>query len=235
MTVRSNRYLNNIVEQDHRAIKRRCAAMLGLKSFKTAEITLAGIELAHRIRKGQFSLGDSVHGWSRSLKQQWDMALTPGRGESRPVVRRNAESTFGAPELKRRCAMPLLTEEWIHEIRSGRYARKISDGRGLYLLVGPNGSRYWRYNYRFQRKSRTLALGVYPDVSLETARARHQEARCLLADGVDPSTRRAEFMSTARLRLRSSESWPLERKRNSRQVGDGVANSSAPSIHSSTL
>jgi hypothetical protein len=56
VTVRSNRYLNNIVEQDHRAIKRRCAAMLGIKSFKTAEIALAGIELAHRIRKGQFAL-----------------------------------------------------------------------------------------------------------------------------------------------------------------------------------
>ena len=55
VTVRSNRYLNNIVEQDHRAIKRRCAAMLGIKSFKTAEIALAGIELAHRIRKGQFA------------------------------------------------------------------------------------------------------------------------------------------------------------------------------------
>jgi transposase-like protein len=53
--VRSNRYLNNIVEQDHRAIKRRCASMLGMKSFRTAAITLAGIELAHRIRKRQFS------------------------------------------------------------------------------------------------------------------------------------------------------------------------------------
>jgi len=56
VTVRDRRYLNNIVEQDHRAIKRRCASMLGFKSFKTAEITLAGIELAHRIRKQQFCL-----------------------------------------------------------------------------------------------------------------------------------------------------------------------------------
>jgi transposase-like protein len=53
--VRSRRYLNNIVEQDHRAIKRRCAATLGFKFFRTAAITLAGIELAHRIRKRQFS------------------------------------------------------------------------------------------------------------------------------------------------------------------------------------
>jgi transposase-like protein len=53
--VRSCPYLNNIVEQDHCAIKRRCASMLGFKSFGNAAITLAGIELAHRIRKRQFS------------------------------------------------------------------------------------------------------------------------------------------------------------------------------------
>jgi transposase-like protein len=71
VTVRDRRYLNNIVEQDHRAIKRRCASMLGLKSFKTAKITLAGIELAHRIRKQQFS----VHRGRRDMKQLWDRAL----------------------------------------------------------------------------------------------------------------------------------------------------------------
>ena len=57
VVIRCCRYLNNIVEQDHRAIKRRCASMLGLKSFNTAAITFAGIELANRIRKGQFSFG----------------------------------------------------------------------------------------------------------------------------------------------------------------------------------
>src|ERR1700685_2186526 len=57
VVVRSNRYLNNIVEQDHRAIKRRCAPMLALKTFRTAAVTLAGVELAHRIRKRQFSFG----------------------------------------------------------------------------------------------------------------------------------------------------------------------------------
>jgi putative transposase len=56
VVIRSSRYLNNIVEQDHRAIKRRCAPMLSLKTFRTAAITLAGVELAHRIRMGQFSL-----------------------------------------------------------------------------------------------------------------------------------------------------------------------------------
>jgi transposase-like protein len=54
--VRARRYLNNVVEQDHRAIKQRCAPMLGLKTRRSAAITLAGIELAHRIRKQQHSL-----------------------------------------------------------------------------------------------------------------------------------------------------------------------------------
>ena len=78
-----------------------------------------------------------------------------------------------------------------------RYAQKIADGRGLYPLLAPNGGRYWRHNYRFEKKSRTLALGVYPDVSLEKARARHQEARCLLADGIDASTPKQELVSAA--------------------------------------
>ncbi len=76
--VRSSRYLNNIVEQDHRAIKGRCASMLGLKTFGTAAVTLSGVELAHRIRKGQFSvdLGEQQVGKRHpSLKHLWDRAL----------------------------------------------------------------------------------------------------------------------------------------------------------------
>jgi transposase-like protein len=73
--VRSCRYLNNIVEQDHRAIKRRCVTMQGFKSFRNAAITLAGIELAHRIHKRQFSFGRGRQWRSRSLKQLWDQAL----------------------------------------------------------------------------------------------------------------------------------------------------------------
>src|SRR3984957_8031584 len=55
--VRSSKYLNNLIEQDHRGVKQRIATMLGLKGFATAAITIAGIELMHRIRKGQFGLG----------------------------------------------------------------------------------------------------------------------------------------------------------------------------------
>ncbi|WP_425199355.1 IS6 family transposase [Paraburkholderia tuberum] len=54
--VRSSKYLNNLVEQDHRNIKSRTKVMFGFKRFRNAAITLSGIELVHRIRKGQFSL-----------------------------------------------------------------------------------------------------------------------------------------------------------------------------------
>lgn len=54
--IRSSKYLNNLIEQDHRNIKSRTKVMLGFKRFRNAAITLAGIELMHRIRKGQFNL-----------------------------------------------------------------------------------------------------------------------------------------------------------------------------------
>jgi transposase-like protein len=54
--LRSSKYLNNMIEQDHRGVKSRIAPMLGFKIFKRAAVTIAGIELLHRIRKGQFDL-----------------------------------------------------------------------------------------------------------------------------------------------------------------------------------
>ena len=54
--LRSSKYLNNLIEQDHRSVKQRIAVMLGLKQFHNAAITIAGIELMHRIHKGQFGL-----------------------------------------------------------------------------------------------------------------------------------------------------------------------------------
>jgi integrase len=67
---------------------------------------------------------------------------------------------------------------------------KLSDGRGLYLLVHPNGSKYWRYRYRYAGKQKLLALGVYDDVSLSEARRKLEDARSLLRNGIDPSAER---------------------------------------------
>jgi transposase-like protein len=54
--LRSSKYLNNLIEQDHRGVKLRIGPMLGFKRFKAAAVTIAGIELLNRIQKGQFNL-----------------------------------------------------------------------------------------------------------------------------------------------------------------------------------
>jgi transposase-like protein len=54
--LRSSEYLDNLIDQDHRSVKQRIAVTLGFKGFTSAAITIAGIELMHRIRKGQFRL-----------------------------------------------------------------------------------------------------------------------------------------------------------------------------------
>ncbi|EGT5664460.1 tyrosine-type recombinase/integrase [Cronobacter turicensis] len=67
---------------------------------------------------------------------------------------------------------------------------KLTDGSGMHLLVHPNGSKYWRLQYRFDGKQKMLALGVYPEITLADARARRDEARKLLANGVDPGDKK---------------------------------------------
>lgn len=80
----------------------------------------------------------------------------------------------------------MLTYSQISSAKPAGKPRKLFDTRGLYLKVMPNGGRYWRFDYQFNGKYKTLALGTYPDVPLARARERHQEARQQLADGVDP-------------------------------------------------
>lgn len=63
---------------------------------------------------------------------------------------------------------------------------KLADEKGLYLLVKTNGGKYWRLKYRIDGKEKLMALGVYPDTSLALARSKRDEARALLANGIDP-------------------------------------------------
>lgn len=65
--------------------------------------------------------------------------------------------------------------------------KKLSDGQGLALWVMPNGSKYWKYAYRFNEKQKNFSIGVYPDISLKEARFRRVEAKELLDQGKDPS------------------------------------------------
>ncbi|MDL7081468.1 Arm DNA-binding domain-containing protein, partial [Escherichia coli] len=73
---------------------------------------------------------------------------------------------------------------------------KLTDGGGMHLLVHPNGSKYWRLQYRYEGKQKMLALGIYPEITLADARVRRDEARKLLANGVDPGIRRQLVLPT---------------------------------------
>lgn len=85
-----------------------------------------------------------------------------------------------------------LTDTFVKNVKPARAAGdKHADGDGMYLLVTPTG-KYWRLDYRFLGKRKTLALGVYPDTTLVKARLRRAEARTLLADGVDPGEAKRE-------------------------------------------
>jgi len=90
----------------------------------------------------------------------------------------------------------MLTNAQIRSAKRAQKPWKVADSGGLHLLVAPNGGRYWRYSYRFNGKQKTLALGVYPDVTLAMARSRHQRARQLLADAVDPGAERETSQKT---------------------------------------
>src|SRR5262245_29569847 len=69
---------------------------------------------------------------------------------------------------------------------------RIVDGRGLSIEVNPNGTRYWRFRYRFGGTAKMLSLGPYPEVGLAEARDRLDLERRRLRDGLDPSEQRKE-------------------------------------------
>jgi integrase len=89
-----------------------------------------------------------------------------------------------------------LTDTGIRKVKPETKPLKLFDERGLFLLVNPNGGKWWRFKYRFAGKEKLLALGGYPDVTLKEARERRDEARKLVANGIDPSeNRKAQKMA----------------------------------------
>lgn len=90
-------------------------------------------------------------------------------------------------------------------------AYKLADGKGLYLHVTTKGQKYWRYDYRFAGKRKTLALGVFPETSLAEARTKHAEARKQIQQDVDPSdVRRAAKLSRSLSHENSFKAVSLE-------------------------
>jgi integrase len=83
-----------------------------------------------------------------------------------------------------------LTDASIRNLKPPGKPTKSYDEKGLFLLVTPAGGKWWRLKYRFDGREKLLSLGVYPDVPLKAARERRDDARRLLADGVDPAQHR---------------------------------------------
>lgn len=109
----------------------------------------------------------------------------------------------------------MLTESTIRAAKPKETAYRLSDARGLCLSIAPTGARLWRLRYRFGGVEKLLSLGSYPDVSLKRAREKCDEARRLLADGVDPSAKRkAEKLSQADTFAAIANEWlDLQRKK----------------------
>ena len=88
----------------------------------------------------------------------------------------------------------------------------LGDGQGLSLLIEPNGSKSWRFRYRYAGKPKMISLGVYPTITLADARSRRDEARKLVAEGKNPSEVRKVKWSTKtghRVRVFSSIDFPI--------------------------
>lgn len=111
-----------------------------------------------------------------------------------------------------------LTNMKVQKAKASEKPYKLSDEKGLYILVDKVG-RYWRFDYRFEGKRKTLALGLYPDTSLAKAREKRDSARQLLADGIDPSEQRKALRTTKLERNANSfeiiaREWFLKNKAN---------------------
>ena len=105
-----------------------------------------------------------------------------------------------------------LTDTAVKNAKSLEKPLKLADERGMYLLVSPSGGKLWRLDYRFDGKRKTMALGRYPEIPLKQARDRRDEARKLLANGIDPGeVRKGEKIAkeTARQNTfgRIAEEW----------------------------
>src|SRR6185312_5763935 len=126
------------------------------------------------------------------LRCRFSPYVLPARLPWHPLSYRQFGGRFGGNSAAAQGVTAMLSASAVRDAKPQAAAHKLRDGRGLYLLVQPNGSRWWRFDYRRPGtgKRNTLSLGTYPDVSLKRAREKRDDARMLLADGIDPGDKR---------------------------------------------
>ncbi|MDD5461952.1 MAG: integrase arm-type DNA-binding domain-containing protein [Methylococcales bacterium] len=98
-------------------------------------------------------------------------------------------------------AKALLKDVTIRNTKPTDKDQRLNDGDGLYILIKPTGAKWWRFDYTFSGKRKTLSLGTYPDTSLTLARTNAEEARNKIAHGIDPSDTRKEEKAAEKLAL----------------------------------
>lgn len=84
----------------------------------------------------------------------------------------------------------MLTDAKLRNAKAGEKPYKLAKETGLYVIVNPKGSKYWRFDYSFGGKEKTISFGTYPLTPLSLARQRRDDARRLVAEGIDPSVHR---------------------------------------------
>ena len=110
--------------------------------------------------------------------------------------------------------MPTLHESRIRAAKPTEKPYKLFDERGLFLLVTAAGGRLWRFRYRLGGVEKLLTLGAYPDVPLKRAREKRDDARKLVAEGIDPSAKRqAERSAAANTFVAVADEWLMTKKR----------------------
>lgn len=117
-----------------------------------------------------------------------------------------------------------LTDTAIRNVKPSSKPIRLFDERGLCLEVAPAGGKWWRFKYHYEGKEKRISLGTYSDVSLKDARAKRDEARKLLADGIDPGAQRTHSARRKKHRGRRARptalrSWPENGTASTRQAG----------------
>ena len=97
-----------------------------------------------------------------------------------------------------------LTDTLLRSLKATGKVQKKSDGGGLYIHVSPKGGKLWRMAYSFDSKQKTLSFGSYPSVSLKDARQKREEAKALLAKGIDPGAHKKAVKAAVRAEAANS-------------------------------
>jgi hypothetical protein len=106
---------------------------------------------------------------------------------------RGAENHIPALSLPSFWRLPaMLTAVEVRQAKPKTKAYKLTDSHGLFLHIMPNGTKAWRYRYRFAGKESVFTLGAYPEISLEDARSARGNARAMLKEGKNPTTERKQ-------------------------------------------